>query len=72
MTLYTCLQVFPGLCVIPSGIVLASLMKYGVLSAFENCDNNSIIPLNNVITMLLTAQQTIHDQNVLVTVPLIV
>ena len=40
-------------------------------SAYETSDKNFIVPLDNIITVLLTACQIIEDQNVLVTVPLI-
>ena len=41
------------------------------VTAFETCDKNVFIPLDNFVTLLLTASQVIEDQNVLVTVPLI-
>lgn len=41
------------------------------VSAFETCNKNFIVPLCNFVTLLLTAKQTIHDENVLITVPLI-
>lgn len=41
------------------------------VSAFETCNKNFVVPLSNFVTLLLTAQQVIHDQTVLITVPLI-
>ena len=41
------------------------------ISAFETCSKNFIVPISNFVTLLLTAEQTIHGQHVLVTVPLI-
>ena len=40
------------------------------ISAIEPC-NNFLVPLNNFVSLLLTANYTIHNENVLVTVPLI-
>ena len=40
-------------------------------SAYEMCNKNSIVPLSNFLTLLLTAQQTINGQHVLTTVPII-
>ena len=40
-------------------------------SSFETSDRNFILPMCNYVTLLLTAQQTIENENVLVTIPLI-
>lgn len=40
-------------------------------SAYENCDN-CILPLDNISTILLTACLNVSNENVLVTVPLII
>ena len=41
------------------------------LSLFENCTLNSVIPLNNIVSLLMSAEQIFEDENVLVTVPVI-
>ena len=42
------------------------------VTAFESSNENLFVPLStNYLTLLLTAKQTIHNQDVLVTVPLI-
>lgn len=40
-------------------------------SAFETCNKNFLVPLSYFLTLLLTAQQTINGQHVLISVPLI-
>ena len=41
------------------------------LEAFETCNKNFILPVHYISTVLLTASQVIDNQNVLVTVPLL-
>ena len=41
------------------------------LSLFENCTINSVIPLNNIVSLLMSAEQIFEDENVLVTIPVI-
>ena len=40
-------------------------------SLYENCTANCFVPLNYIVSPLLTAQQVFEGENVLVTVPLI-
>lgn len=41
-------------------------------SLYESCAENRILPVQNIVSLSLTAQQVFEDENVLVTVPLIV
>ena len=41
------------------------------VSAFETCNSNYFVPMCNFLTLLLTAEQIIHDKCVLVTIPVI-
>ena len=40
-------------------------------SLYKKCTENCIVPLNCIVSPLLTAQQVFEDENVLVTVPLV-
>ena len=40
-------------------------------SLYKNSPENRIVPIENVVSLMLTAQQTFEEENVLVTVPLV-
>ena len=40
-------------------------------SLYENSPENGIVPIENIVSLMLTAQQTFEEENVLVTVPLV-
>ena len=46
-------------------------MKFGVIILYESCNKIFFIPVHHIVSMLLTAQHVMEEENVLVTVPLI-